>query len=269
MHPAAALTPDAIIAVVGAGRLGAVLARALRAAEFDVRGPLGRREEIPQSDIAVLCVPDAVIPEAAARVRPHARLVGHVSGATPLTDVDFTIHPLQTFTGTEPPEVFHGIGAAIAGRTPVAREAAEHLARALGARPFEIDEVHRASYHAAASFASNYLLAVLDAAEVLARAAGVSEPRELLGPLVRQSVDNWQARGARAALTGPIVRGDVTTVERQRDAAARENLGVLFDVLADSTGEILRAGEASGDGVSTRSLRSRAQRADGSTEETP
>ena len=251
--------PRATIAVLGAGRLGTVLAGSLRAAGFDVRGPLDRHDDIPDVDIAIICVPDAAIPEAAARVRPHA-LVGHVSGATGLDDVDFSIHPLQTFTGTEDPHVFDGIGAAIAGRTSEALATADELARALGAHPFEIDDAHRASYHAAASFASNYLLTLLDAAELLARSAGVSDARDLLAPLVRQSVDNWQARGARAALTGPIVRGDVATVERQRDAAERENLDALFDALAEATGEIVRAGDASGDGVSTRSLRSLAQR---------
>ncbi|UYO96880.1 DUF2520 domain-containing protein [Microbacterium sp. M28] len=255
MNPAAVLTSDATIAVVGAGRLGTVLARALRATEFDVRGPSGRTDEIPQSDIALLCVPDAAIPEAAARTRPHVTLLGHVSGATPLTDVDFSIHPLQTFTGTESPEVFHGIGAAIDGRTPIAREAAEHLARAVGARPFPVDDAHRASYHAAASFASNFVLTVLDAAEHLAESAGVSDARDLLAPLVRQSVDNWRERGASEALTGPIARGDIATVERQREAAEREGLDVLFDALANATGVVAR-----GERVSTRSLRSLAQR---------
>ncbi|WP_406247431.1 Rossmann-like and DUF2520 domain-containing protein [Microbacterium sp. M] len=256
--------PRPAVAVLGAGRLGTVLSGALRAAGFDVRGPLSRHDDVPDVDVAILCVPDAAIPEAAVRVRPHAHLVGHVSGATGLDDVDFSIHPLQTFTGTEDPDVFHGVGAAIAGRTPKAVATADELARALGARPFEIDDAHRASYHAAASFASNYLLTLLDAAELLARTAGVSDARDLLAPLVRQSVDNWQARGARAALTGPIVRGDVATVERQREAAAGENLGALFDALAEATGEIV-----GGDGVSTRSVRSLAQRADGSTEEAP
>ncbi len=68
--------------------------------------------------------------------------------------------------------MFHGIGAAVAGRTDDARAVAEQLARALGARPFMVEDDHRASYHAAASFASNFVLTVLDAAEQLAAAAG-------------------------------------------------------------------------------------------------
>ncbi|WP_311243938.1 DUF2520 domain-containing protein [Microbacterium sp. WCS2018Hpa-23] len=231
MHSTPALAPETTIAIVGAGRLGGVLARALRAAGFVVIGPLRREDRAPDADIALLCVPDSAIPAVAFAVRPHARLVAHVSGATPLADVDFSLHPLQTFTGTETPEVFRGIGVAIDGRTPEALEVAEQLTRALGANPFRVDDAHRAEYHAAASFASNFVLTVLDAAEHLAKDAGVD--RAHLAPLVRQTVDNWAASGAVAALTGPIARGDEATVARQR--AASVDYQDLFDALATAT----------------------------------
>ena len=236
------------VAVVGPGRLGAVLARALVDAGFDVGGPLGRGDAAPSVDVAILCVPDAAIAEAARDLRPHARLIGHVSGATGLDDVDFSIHPLQTFTGSESPDVFHGIGAATDGRTPEALALAEKLALELGAQPFRVDDAHRAGYHAAASIASNLLLAVLDAAEQVAGSAGIlaDEARVILAPLVRQTVENWVERGAAHALTGPIARGDEVTVTRQRAAIAEGNaeLLVLVDaltartrVVADNAGE--------------------------------
>lgn len=231
MHSTPAPSPDTTIAIVGAGRLGGVLARALRAVGFVVLGPLRREERMPDADIALLCVPDSAIAAVAFAARPHARLVAHVSGATPLTDVDFSLHPLQTFTGKETSEVFRGIGVAVDGRTPEALEMAEQLARALGANPFRVDDTHRAEYHAAASFASNFVLTVLDAAEHLGRDAGVD--RAHLGPLVRQTVDNWAAHGAASALTGPIARGDEATVARQRAASA--DYRDLFDALATAT----------------------------------
>ena len=181
MHRTPALAPDTTIAIVGAGRLGGVLARALRAAGLVVRGPLRREDSMPDADIALLCVPDSAIAAVAFAVRPHARLVAHVSGATPLTDVDFSLHPLQTFTGKETSEVFRGIGVAVDGRTPEALEVAEALARVIGANPFHIDDAHRGEYHAAASFASNFVLTVLDAAEHLAKDAGID--RAYLAPV--------------------------------------------------------------------------------------
>ncbi|MEV7610895.1 DUF2520 domain-containing protein [Microbacterium sp. NPDC089320] len=231
MHSTPALAPHTTIAIVGAGRLGGVLARALRAAGFVVLGPLSRDDRMPDADIALLCVPDSAIGAVAFAARPHARFVGHVSGATPLADVDFSLHPLQTFTGTETPEVFRAIGAAVDGRTPEALAVAEQLARALGANPFRVDDAHRAEYHAAASFASNFVLTVLDTAEKLAAPAGVD--RAHLAPLVQQTVDNWAASGAASALTGPIARGDDATVARQRTASA--DYADLFDALATAT----------------------------------
>lgn len=231
MHSTPALAPDTTIAIVGAGRLGGVLARALRAAGFGVRGPLRRDDRMPDADLALLCVPDSAIAAVAFAARPHARLVAHVSGATPLADVDFSIHPLQTFTGTETPEVFRGIGVAVDGRTPEALAVAEQLATALGATPFRVDDAHRAAYHAAASFASNFVLTVLDAAERLAAPSGLD--RAHLAPLVQQTVDNWVASGAASALTGPIARGDEATVARQRAASA--DVADLFDALAAAT----------------------------------
>lgn len=252
MTPASAFAPETTIAVIGAGRLGGVLARSLRAAGFRVLGPLRRDDAMPSADIALLCVPDAAIPAVAFVARPHVRLVGHVSGATPLDDVDFSMHPLQTFTGSEMPDVFLGLDAAVAGRTPEALVTAEQLARALGAQPFLVDDAHRAGYHAAASFASNFVLTVLDAAEQLARTAGVDRHR--LAPLVRQTVDNWVATGAPDALTGPVARGDARTIERQRDAveASAPRLAPLFSELVAATRAVAeRAGSTSAAGPTT------------------
>lgn len=232
--------PEKTIAVIGVGRLGRVLARALRDAGFSVHGPLSRTDEIPQTDIAILTVPDAAIPDAARTARTAARQVGHTSGVTGLEHVDFSIHPLQTYTGTEPPEVFHGIGAAVAGRTPDDEATARPIAAALGMTPFRVDD--RASYHAAAAFASNFILTVLDVAEQLATRAGIENPRALLAPLTRQTVDNWVRDGAATALTGPIARGDEATVARHRAAAPDQT---LFDALAAATTKIARASKDS------------------------
>ncbi len=73
------------------------------------------------------------------------------------------------------------------------------------------------------------------AAERLAATAGVD--RAALVPLVRAAVENWAQRGAAAALTGPIARGDEATVARQRAAVAERapDLLELFDALAGAT----------------------------------
>jgi len=226
------------LAIVGRGRVGSALARAYREAGIEVEGPLGRGQ-VPEADVVVLCVPDAAIDEAA-RVAADARFVGHTSGATPLGELQFALHPLQTVTGPE--TSFAGCGCAIAGSTPEAVELATDLAFAAGMEPFVIDDTARAAYHASASIASNFLVTLEWMAERMAEAAGIApaDARRMLAPLVRQTVENWAALGPHAALTGPVARGDDATVARQRQAieAAAPDLLPLFDVLVEQTREV-------------------------------
>jgi predicted short-subunit dehydrogenase-like oxidoreductase (DUF2520 family) len=238
------------VGVVGAGRLGSALAAALRDVGYAVDGP-ARRGQVPAGDAILICVPDDEIENAAATVAGASPLVGHTSGATPLSALEpaaragaalFGFHPLQTFSGAA--GEFDGAGCAIAGTTSEAIAFARTLAMDLGMTPFEIDDHARPAYHAAASIASNFLVTLQAAAERLALAAGLepSEVRQLLAPLVRRSVDNWAELGPEAALTGPIVRGDERTVEAQRQAvaAAAPELLDLFDELARQTRALAR-----------------------------
>jgi predicted short-subunit dehydrogenase-like oxidoreductase (DUF2520 family) len=231
------------VGIVGPGRVGTALARALRDAGVGVEGPLGRGERPARCDAIVLCVPDAEIPAAVEAVTAAAPLVGHTSGATPLSALAhagvpaFGLHPLQSFA--HPGVRFEGAGAAVAGSTPEALAFATGLAERLGMCPFEIDEEGRAAYHAAASVASNFLVTLMAAAEATARDAGLDreDARALLMPLVRQTVENIAELGPEAALTGPVARGDDATVEAQRAAVERvapELLG-LFDELVRHT----------------------------------
>jgi predicted short-subunit dehydrogenase-like oxidoreductase (DUF2520 family) len=232
------------IAVVGAGRLGTALAAALRAAGLDARGPLARGESPAGAGIVLLCVPDAEIAAAAATM-PAGPLVGHCSGATGLDVLAgheaFGLHPLMTVPRGADPSVFAGAGAAVAGTTERALATAEALARAAGMVPTRIDDADRAAYHAAASIASNFLVTLEGAAERLAATTGLERAR--LVPLVRATVENWAARGAAGALTGPIARGDEETVARQRAAVAERapELLPLWDALADATRALVTA----------------------------
>ena len=229
------------IAIVGPGRMGPALAGALSAAGQPVTGPLGRGADGNGADVVLLCVPDGEIAAAARAIAPRAGLlVGHCSGATGLDALApheaFGLHPLMTVA--HGPARFAGAGAAIGGTTERAAATARALAERLGMRPFAIADEDRAAYHAAASIAANFLTTVEGAAERLAATAGV--PREALVPLVRAAVDNWAALGARDALTGPIVRGDEATVERQRAAVVERTpeLAGLFDALAAATRDL-------------------------------
>ncbi len=229
--------------MVGAGRLGTALATGLSTAGVSVTGPHGRGHDGSGADVVLLCVPDAAIAAAAALVRAGP-LLGHCSGATGLDVLGpretFSLHPLMTVTG--PGARFDGVPAAVSGSTPRALAAARSLAHAVGLRPIEIAEHDRAAYHAAASMAANFLITVQAAAARLMATAG--QPPEVLVPLATAALENWAAAGV-AALTGPVARGDTTTVLRQRAAIADRTpeLLDLFDALAAATRDLLPAGD--------------------------
>jgi predicted short-subunit dehydrogenase-like oxidoreductase (DUF2520 family) len=263
MHPITDSLSGARVGVVGAGRLGTALSTALRRAGLEVEGPVGRGEVPRGCEAIVLCVPDAEIPAAAATVAGAAPLVGHTSGATPLSALEpagaaaFGIHPLQTFperapgaaaagaapggafSGADPVAAFAGAACAVAGTTAEALAFARGLAALLGMTPFEIDDEGRAAYHAAASVASNFVVTLLGAAERIAGGAGLApdEARALLAPLVRRTVETLAELGPERALTGPIARGDHATVEAQRRAVEETapELLDLFDELVRRT----------------------------------
>jgi predicted short-subunit dehydrogenase-like oxidoreductase (DUF2520 family) len=217
----------------------------LRAAGYEVHGPLGRDEDAGarDPDAVLLCVPDGEIAAAAGAVAAGP-MVGHCSGATTLEVLGeheaFSLHPLMTVPADG--ASFAGAGAAVAGSTPRALQAARELATAIGMRPFAVRDEDRAAYHAAASIASNFLITLEAAAETVARSAGVK--RDVLVPLVRQTVENWARLGPEGALTGPVARGDEATISRQRAAIEERapELVSLFDELVTATRHL--AGQA-------------------------
>lgn len=222
--------------IVGDGRMGRALARALRDAGMRVRGPLGRGAEARGAAVVLLCVPDREIASASRALAPGS-LVGHVSASTPLDVLTpherFLLHPLLSVTDAS--AAFAGAACMVDGDSPRARAVGSALARRLAMRTLSIPPDRRALYHAAASAASNFLVTVLGLAEELGGEAGVD--REALLPLVRSAVQSWGALGAPGALTGPVARGDEVTLTRQRAAVASVLPALLpdWDALVQAT----------------------------------
>jgi predicted short-subunit dehydrogenase-like oxidoreductase (DUF2520 family) len=245
--PATSSAPSGAFALVGPGRAGTTLAVALVARGWTPVAVAGRSadaasvaaasarlgapavdvaEAARDADVVLVATPDAAIADAAFALAPTLRpgaLVVHLSGACPVEELDKlaaerpdvelgALHPLQSLASVEQGVArLPGSWAAVEGPPAV-----ERLALTLGLRPFHVDADRRAGYHAAATIASNHLVALLGQAVRVAEAAGV--PPEALLPLVRASVDNVDALGPADALTGPVARGDVDTVARHLDA---------------------------------------------------
>lgn len=233
------------IGVVGAGRVGAVLAAALRAAGHEVVAAAGEstasREraasllpgvvvtkptEVARScDLLLLTVPDDMLANVvvslvgAGAIRP-GQVVCHTSGrhgldvlapATGIGARPVAMHPAMTFTGTALD--LDRLSGCVFGFTagPAERGLAEGLIADLHGVAMFVPEDRRTLYHAALAHGANHLVTLVSQAMDLLTAAGADDPAATLRPLLSAALDNALDQGD-AALTGPIVRGDVNTV---------------------------------------------------------
>ena len=265
------------ISIIGAGRLGKTLARlaqgsgryrvldvmtrrlesACAACEFIGAGrPVCDWAQLAPADLYLLAVPDAAIADcaqalAAAGVVPPGAVVFHASGVSesgmlPLAARGAhlgSLHPAFSFADPErAAEYFVDVLCALEGDAP-ACAALRTLAQAVGGRPFQLATGGKPAYHAALSVASNYLVTLTAMAQELARQGGV--PVELLTPLLgglmRQTLENALVLGPQAALTGPIVRGDASTVALHLQAMDDAGLRAAYQALGRQTAAL--AGE--------------------------
>ena len=186
---------------------------------------------ISESDVVVISVRDEHVPEVAQRLAHEQRLrpeqiLLHTSGANPARTILSpavpyvravgTLHPLVSFA--DPRIAIDGmndVAFGIEGDEP-ARAMAKRIVRALGARAVFLEAENLALYHAGAVMASNYVVALADTAQTLLVRAGVPPDQALpvLIPLLNSVVQNLSRLGLPGALTGPVERGDVGSVER-------------------------------------------------------
>lgn len=239
------------IVLVGPGRAGMSLAVAASAAAHEVVGVVGRNmdsatkgasmlgsqpftvdDQLPAAELLVIATRDSAIGAVAAALAPRATGIDaavHVSGLTqvaalePLAVAGLDIgsfHPLQTLPTPEAGAArLAGAYIAITAEPPL-HATLDKLAGDLGAIPFPLDDSAKPLYHAAAAAAANFPLAALAMAQDMFTTAGV--PWDAARPLVEAVVDNAFDLGPRAALTGPVARGDVDTVAAQLRAVDRD-----------------------------------------------
>lgn len=220
----------------------------------------GRSLEPPagaEPTLLFLALPDQALPAAARALAggspPAGSAAVHLSGAlgldvlAPAGAAGWTtgsFHPLRPFAGAVPPAGWAGVLVAVDASTAELQARLEELARRLGGRPRRVPAEERTLYHAAAVTGSNYVVALAALAAGILESAGWTrgEALEALLPLLRGAVESLEAEGLPAALTGPVRRGDVETVERQlavlegRPAAVYRILGLVALDLAREAG---------------------------------
>lgn len=261
------------IAIAGASRLGGALAVALHRAGYPVVAVASRREEpahalvthlgpgalattswqaaADAADLVLLTVADGAIAEVCAQIRWRlGQAAVHCSGVRALDALASAhevgaltgcLHPLQSFPGGAADAArFEGITFGIEAPAPLAATL-EAIAQALHARSVRLEGVDRALYHVAAILASNNVVALAAAAQRAWTLAGLplEAANTALGPLTLTVAGNVAAHDILGAITGPVARGDVTTIERHLAAleVADPSLLALYRALA---GELLR-----------------------------
>ncbi|MFL5790170.1 MAG: Rossmann-like and DUF2520 domain-containing protein [Actinomycetota bacterium] len=240
------------IAVVGAGTVGTAIAVRWRDAGHTITAVGGRgatraraarwlpgvgvvpiEDAAGGAEVVVLGVPDDVLPDVVVTVAATidaSTWALHLSGALGLGVLGpieragagvLALHPLQTFADVEGAiDSLGGAAIAVTARDEEGAALGDRLGRDLGGTPFPLADENRALYHAAAVFASNYLVAASGAALDLFAAAGVPDASAAMHPLQAATLANVHRLGPSQALTGPAVRGDAGTIGRNLDAVA-------------------------------------------------
>jgi predicted short-subunit dehydrogenase-like oxidoreductase (DUF2520 family) len=261
-HPHQHSTPGEppLIGIVGAGAVGTALGVALTRAGWPITAVASRdavrRERfrelvggtrafveitplLDEVELIVLAVPDDAIRSVAEGIRLYSgQALIHTSGALGAEVLEpamaagtqiGSFHPLVAFADIERAvEALHGATVAVEGDDQLVALLAD-MARAIGADAVRLAPGTKAAYHAAAVLAAGGFVALLDAIAELGRVAGLDEAGSLAiyGPLIEQTLGNARALGIRAALTGPLTRGDVGTLERHLATLAADAPDVL------------------------------------------
>ncbi|HUN65602.1 MAG TPA: Rossmann-like and DUF2520 domain-containing protein [Bacteroidota bacterium] len=242
------------ISVVGTGSTGAALCLALSRLGYPVASLVNRTgapakqlarkvgcrrvstspaDVAGETDILIIAVPDDAIAGVASDIARTASLrwkhlfAFHLSGARTSDELAplrkkgalvASVHPIQTFPASSPVQkragLFRGIWFGTEGEQKAAERAGELTGR-LGGRQLIVRKEHKTLYHVASVFASNYFVVLLNAIHELAISAEMYVSwTELFGPLMTASMEHALRDGPADALTGPVVRGDLVTIDR-------------------------------------------------------
>ncbi len=241
------------VAIVGAGNLAAALAGSLLRAGYVIeaviarsRGASLRKAQILakqvrrraltdastglaglRADLIWFCVPDAEIARAASslagKLEWKGKIALHSSGALCSDELATlrlrgayiaSVHPLMTFVRGSRPSL-DGVAFALEGDVPAVRMA-RRVVEDLGGHSYSIRKNDKAAYHAWGTFASPLFTTLMATTEQVAALAGVNrrEAKRRMIPILQQTLANYAALDAAGAFSGPIVRGDVETVNR-------------------------------------------------------
>lgn len=256
--------------IVGGGRVGTAVGHILQREGLQVVAVASRSEESleqagkfisgalltadvvkagKRGNVIVITTPDDLIADTclslvSGEAVKKGDYIVHMSGALGLDILEpaeklgagmACIHPLQTFADVSGAvKRIPGSAFAVTAREPDTRNWAEALVRRLGGEPVLLAEKDKILYHIGAVVASNLLVALEHAAELVYQEIGIHREKALkaLLPLIEGTVENLKRHGAEKALTGPVARGDIGVLRRHLECLKREGREQLLKVYA-------------------------------------
>ena len=215
--------------------------------------PFNTLQTLPKADITFITTKDTDIESIACELasiknlKPGS-LVAHMSGIlssdvlTPLKEKNAyigSLHPLKAFCQKDTPEknAFKNIDCAVEGDKTAVTQLTK-LGHTLGATVFTLNPEKKTSYHAAAIMASNYLVTLTAVATTLFETAGIPETdaHRLCTRLMQTSLDNLkQSDTAKDALTGPLMRGDIKTIQKHLNTIDSQTTKALYQTAGLAT----------------------------------
>lgn len=257
------------INIIGAGRLGQHLARAVL--DHNIAAPLtlcnrnlhtaraaiqmlgsgfavSGLSDLPFANITFITTPDDAIAGIAAQLTVSpGQIVAHCSGVlnadvlSPLREqgaLIASIHPLRAFRAHHIQDnAFQDCDCVIEGDTEAVRTLTTLFIQ-MGAHVLPISASKKATYHAAAVMASNYLVTLAGCAITLFHEAGLSEAQaqNITENLMQSSLNNIRhVTDIKQALTGPLARGDINTVSMHLDALQSDSIKAFYRTAALTT----------------------------------
>jgi predicted short-subunit dehydrogenase-like oxidoreductase (DUF2520 family) len=281
------------VAIVGAGRVGRGLGRRLREMGWQIGAVVARSRarasravraigggvahgaltrQAVGADLILIATPDDSVEPVARDLAKiggnewRRKIVLHTSGALDRSVLESlaklgastgSLHPLQTFSGREVPEL-EGAVFAIEGDKRALRTA-RNIARSLGGVPVTVEGAHKAAYHAAGTMVAGQGLALVEAATQILMESGFTRRQavQALLPLMRQMLLNFERHGPRVAWTGPHSRGDYATIARHNVALAKfpPQFGGAYRALTLLAGRALAANPAAAEKALERAVK--------------
>jgi len=224
------------IAIIGQGKVGQSLYQLLSLTEHKTyligRSLSDQRSAVKEADVSLLTTPDddilTLCRQLADSFKPGS-VVAHCSGA--LSSVALSaarqnncalasLHPLNSFpTLTSSLDTFSHTGHGTylyAEGDPEALNVTLPVVSELGFKPLKLAQEAKTAYHTACVFACNYLTTLMNISLDTAESADLNRNEfwQAVQPLIQTTLNNISDHGTVKSLSGPLVRGDIETIEQ-------------------------------------------------------